>query len=92
MVDAYAFLLVHHDVGRPHSVVRVHDEFVVVKTSSNLSQNLMHPLVSLRVTQEWCGMTYRIVPSGWSGHRRVIVEYLVTLANDYFVQQHGLPR
>lgn len=51
-MDAYALLLVHHKVGRPHSVVRVHDEFVVVETSSNFSKHLMHPTVSLQANEE----------------------------------------
>jgi len=48
----HTFLLVHHEVGRPHSVVFVHNEFVVVEASSDFSKYLIQSLVvNFRVTR-----------------------------------------
>jgi len=40
--DTQALLLVHHKIGRSHSVVRIHNQFVIreVETSSNFSKHL----------------------------------------------------
>ena len=45
-------LLIHHEIGRPHGLVSVHNEFIVVKASSDLSKHLVRPaVVSLQVTE-----------------------------------------
>lgn len=49
---AYLLLLIHHNIARSHSVVRVHNEFIIFDEYPNFSKDLTQPIaVRLRITK-----------------------------------------
>ena len=88
---AYILLLIHHEVGRTHSVVGVNNKLIVVEASPDFGKHLICRIfVRLGVKKKGGGRTtYRIVTQGGRSHRRVIVVNLVTLSDHDFVQENG---